>query len=75
MVGLHCCTGSLVLSSGPVVVREFLIAEASLVVETGSSHMGSIPGLHGLNCSVACGSFQARDRTSVPCIVRQVLNH
>ena len=31
--------------------------------------------VHGFSCPTACGIFHIRDRTKVPCIARQILNH
>ena len=45
------------------VVRGFLTAGASLVVE------------HGLSCLAAHGIFLIRDLTHIPCTGRQIFNH
>ena len=34
----------------------------------------SVVVVHGLSCSVACGFFQTKGRTCVPCNGRQILN-
>ena len=51
----------------------------SLVVERAVLGLLTVvPSLlaeHRLSCSVACGIFQTRDRTCVPCIGRQILIH
>ena len=46
-----------------------------LLRSTGSRRAGSVVVAHRLSCSVACGIFQTRARTRVPCIGRQILNH
>ena len=46
-----------------------------LLWSTSSRHAGSVAVVHGPSCSVACGIFQTRARTRVPCIGRQILNH
>ena len=46
-----------------------------LLRSTGSRRAGSVVVAHGPRCSAACGIFQTRARTRVPCIGRQTLNH
>ena len=46
-----------------------------LLPSTGSRRAGSVFVAHGPSCSAACGIFQTRARTHVPCIGRQTLNH
>ena len=46
-----------------------------LLRSTGSRRPGSAVVAHGPSHSVACGIFQTRARTRVPCIGRQILNH
>ena len=64
-------------------------ARATLCCSAWASHCGgfsccgaralgawaSVVVAHGLSCSVACGIFQTRARTRVPCIGRRILNH
>ena len=38
-------------------------------------HMGSVAAVHGLSGPEACGIFQTRNRTHVPCISRWILIH
>ena len=66
----------------PGAVRRLLIAVGSLVVEHGLSF--SSCGSQTLACRLECtglaasrhvGSYQTGDRTHVPCIGRQILNH
>ena len=55
----------------PLAVRGFLVAGASLIAECGLSSCGTT----GLVALRHVGSSQARDRTHVPCIGRQILYH
>ena len=47
----------------------------SVVVARGLQSAGSVVVVHGLSCSTACGIFQTRNQTRVPCIGRRILNH
>ena len=49
-----------------------LIVVASLVVEHGLEHAGSVVVAHGLSCSEASWT---RDQVGIPCIGRWILNH
>ena len=46
-----------------------------LLWSTGSRCAGSAIVAHGPSRSAACGIFPDQDRTRVPCIGRQILNH
>ena len=52
-----------------------LQSTSSRRVGFSSCGMGSVVVAHGLSCSAACGIFQTRARTRVPCIGRRILNH
>ena len=69
VLGLRCCTRAF-SSCGErgllfVVVRELLIAVASLAAEHGLKSAGSVVVVHGLRCSVVCGIFP--DQGLNPC--------
>ena len=83
---LLLCAGSLCFSEWGLlssVVPRLLTAVASLAVERGLQvhslqqlrHVGSVVVVHGLSCLQRVESSRTRDRTHIPCIGRQVLNH
>ena len=68
---------SLVLASGghsSSLCVGLSLSRPLLLRSTGSRHAGSVVA-HGPSCSAACGIFQTRARTRVPCIGRWILNH
>ena len=72
------CALSLVAVSGSYalgVVHGLLLVVVSLVVKHGFWGTGSVAVAHGLCCSMACGIFQTKDQTGMPCIGRHVVNH
>ena len=78
MLSLRCCAGySLVVESWGYssAVRGLLTAVASLVAEHGLQGAGFRSWCAGFVALRRVGSPWTRDRTRVPCIGRQILNH
>ena len=74
-LGLRCCARAF-SSCGEQGLCSSCGGRTSLVAERKlQGTQASEVVAHGLRCPVACGIFQARDQTSVPCIARQIFNH